>query len=116
MKEEFKNFVRKKPELIKYVNNGSMTWQKFYEQWNLYGEDDKYWNEYTKEETKKEESFNFSSIGDMIKKMDMDQVQKGVNSLQKIIELLQGLTLGTQGKNISDTGYKPRQLFKKFED
>ena len=57
MKEEFKNFVRKKPELIKYVNNGSMTWQKFYEQWNLYGEDDKYWSEYTtKENTNNKES------------------------------------------------------------
>lgn len=122
MKEEFKNFVRKKPELIKYVNNGSMTWQKFYEQWNLYGEDDKYWSEYTtkestnNKETKKEESFNFSSIGDMIKKLDMDQVQKGVNSLQKIVELLQGFTLGAGDKSVSDTGYKPRQLFKKFED
>ena len=120
MKEEFKNFVRKKPELIKYVNDGSMTWQKCYEQWSLYGEDDKYWSQYSKsaikEESKKEESFNFSSIGDIIKKIDMDQVQKGVNSLQKIIELLQGFTLGAGSTNTSDTGYKPRQLFKKFED
>ena len=46
----------------------------------------------------------------------MDQVQKGVNSLQKIIELLQGFTLGAGDENVSDTGYKPRQLFKKFED
>ena len=34
--EEFKNFVRTKPELIKYVQNGKMTWQKFYD---LYGTD-----------------------------------------------------------------------------
>ena len=37
--EEFKNFVRTKPELIKYVQNGKMTWQKFYEMYDLYGED-----------------------------------------------------------------------------
>ena len=27
--EAFKNFVRSKPELIKYVQNGEMTWQNF---------------------------------------------------------------------------------------
>ena len=37
--EEFKNFVRTKPELIKYVQNGKMTWQKFYELYDLYGTD-----------------------------------------------------------------------------
>ena len=46
MKEEFKNFVRKKPELIKYVNNGSMTWQKFYETYSLYGKENDVWNKY----------------------------------------------------------------------
>ena len=117
MKEDFKNFVRKKPELIKYVNEGNMTWQKFYEQWNLYGEDDKYWNQYkVKEEPKKEDNFSFSSIGDIIKKIDMDQVQRGVNSLQKIVELLQGFGAGSSSNNVADTSYKPRQLFKKFED
>lgn len=37
-KEEFKSFVRKNPSLIKYVNNNSMTWQKFYEMYDMYGE------------------------------------------------------------------------------
>lgn len=30
-KEEFKLFVKSHPELIRYVKNGEMTWQKFYE-------------------------------------------------------------------------------------
>ena len=37
-KDDFKNFVRTKPELIKYVKNGEMTWQKFYEIYDLYQE------------------------------------------------------------------------------
>ena len=116
MKEEFKAFVRKKPELVKYVNSGQMTWQKFYEQWNLYGEDENIWNNYKKEnkEVRKEETFNLTSIGEMIKKVDMASVQKGVNSLQKVVELLQGFSTGNT-TNTSET-YKPRQLFKKFED
>ncbi len=119
MKEEFKAFVRKKPELIKFVNSGKMTWQKFYEQWSLYGEDEKVWESYKGVDSKstsktKEESFNIGSITDMIKKVDMNSVQKGVNSLQKVIELLQGFT--TKDAASGTKSYEPRQLFKKFED
>ena len=113
MKDEFKKFVRKKPELIKYVNSGKLSWQNIYEQWSLYGEDDTIWNKYTEEENKKSDSFNISAITDMIKKLDVDQVKKGVNSLQKIIELVQGLTLSDTK---AATSYEPRQIFKKFED
>lgn len=119
LKEEFKLFVRKKPELIKYVNSGDTTWQKLYEQWSLYGEDENIWNKYKnniKEENKtsKDETFSLSSLTDMIKKIDMEQVQKGVNSLQKIVELVQGFSVKDVKTN--DNIYKPRQLFKKFED
>lgn len=121
LKEEFKAFVRKKPELIKYVNSGEMTWQKFYEQWSLYGEDEKIWQAYKgndkgESSKPKEETFNFSSIADMIKKVDMNSVQKGVNSLQKVIELLQGFTTKDAASSSVSKGYEPRQLFKKFED
>ena len=113
MKDEFKKFVRKKPELIKYVNAGKLTWQNIYEQWSLYGEDDSIWNKYNVEDNKKAETLNISSITDMIKKIDVDQVKKGVNSLQKIIELLQSFTLSD---NKASSTYEPRQIFKKFED
>lgn len=119
LKEEFKAFVRKRPELIKYVNSGEMTWQKFYEQWSLYGEDEKVWGSYKsteKKEDTKTDSFNIGNITDMIKKVDMNSVQKGVNSLQKVIELLQGFTTKDVGSSIGSKNYEPRQLFKKFED
>mgnify|MGYP003559557940 CR=1 FL=1 len=116
MKEEFKAFVRKKPELARYVNEGKSSWQKIYEQWNLYGEENEVWNDFSKETNKNsvESSLNFSSVGNIIKNIDMASLQKGVNSLQKIIELLQGFTLGSES-NKTDS-YKTRQLFKKFED
>ena len=38
-KETFKEFISKKPELIDYIKNGEMTWQKFYELYDIYGED-----------------------------------------------------------------------------
>lgn len=118
MKEEFKLFVKKRPELIKYVNSGKMTWQKFYEQWSLYGEDENIWKEYkTLDNINKEsDSFNISTITNMLKKIDMNQVKKGVNSLQKVVELLQSIVLKDSKSPSKDDLYEPRQLFKKFED
>ena len=120
LKEEFKTFVRTKPELISYVSSGEMTWQKFYEIWSLYGNDDKIWNKYkVKEEVKNQgnnEGFSISSLIDSIKKVDMNQVQKGVSSMQKAIELLQGLSTSKTTSQSNTSSYQPRQLFKKFED
>ena len=120
LKEEFKAFVRTKPELISYVSSGEMTWQKFYEIWSLYGNDDKIWNKYkVKEEVKNQgnnEGFSISSLIDSIKKVDMNQVQKGVSSMQKAIELLQGLSASKTTSQSNTSSYQPRQLFKKFED
>ena len=123
LKEEFKAFVRTKPELIGYVSKGDMTWQKFYEIWNLYGDDAKVWDKYKEPTTtssnvnKGGESFSFSSLIDSIKKVDMDSVQRGIGSMQKAIELLQGLTTkGSTTSSSAASSYQPRQLFKKFED
>lgn len=122
LKEKFKEFVRTKPELIKYVSSGKETWQSLFEIWSLYGSDDKVWNNYSsldvkeeKKEVKKEETFSFQSLIDSVKKLDMDSVKKGIGNVQKAIELLQGLT--TKGSTATPSStYTPRQLFKKFED
>ena len=45
-KEEFKTFIKNNPGFIKYVNNGEMTWQKFYEMYDLYGEENSVWDDY----------------------------------------------------------------------
>lgn len=122
MKEKFKEFVRTKPELIKYVSSGKETWQSLFEIWSLYGSDDKVWNNYSsldvkeeKKEVKKEETFSFQSLMDSVKKLDMDSVKKGIGNIQKAIELLQGLTAKGSTATQAST-YTPRQLFKKFED
>ena len=45
-KEDFKKFVRSHPNLINYVNNGSKTWQQFYEMYDIYGENNSVWKDY----------------------------------------------------------------------
>ena len=45
-KEEFKNFARLHPELLDYIKNKEMTWQNFYEIYDIYGSDENAWSKY----------------------------------------------------------------------
>ena len=44
--DNFKNFVKENPKLANFVRNGDMTWQKFYELYDLYGPFHDIWNKY----------------------------------------------------------------------
>lgn len=123
-KEEFKMFVRSHPELIQYVNSGRMTWQKFYEMYDIYGENNSVWLQYQNKEigdTKntKETKSMASTVGDtslkdlfnMVKKIDLDSVRKGAEGLQKAIALVQDF-----GGSKSTNNYQARPLYKHLED
>ena len=42
--DNFKDFVKRNPNLVTYVKKGQNTWQNFYELYDLYGEDNSIWN------------------------------------------------------------------------
>ena len=112
MKEDFKNFVNNHKELIRYVNSDKMTWQKFYDMYSLYGENSDVWDEYFKKDEIKKTNISFGDIIDSIKKLDADEVQKNINSLNKILSLISTLIAKDKEENI----YEPMPLYKKFED
>ena len=82
-KEDFKNFVKDKPELADYVDKGDMTWQKFYELYDLYGSDSSVWNKYSKKTTK---------ITDFMDKFDPDVLQEHITNAQKALDIFSELT------------------------
>ena len=45
-KEEFKEFLRTKPELTEYIRNNEVTLQSLYEIYDVYGEDAEAWKPY----------------------------------------------------------------------
>ena len=45
-KEEFKEFLRSKPELVEYIKNKEMTMQSFYEIYDVYGNSEEAWRPY----------------------------------------------------------------------
>ena len=120
-KENFKMFVRSHPELVHYVTNNQMTWQKFYELYDLYGEDNNVWNEYlnkdttvntTKTESKK--SNKFSDILDMAKNLDTNKLQDGISSVQKAIGLIGDILV--KDKKPDASTYNPRPIYRRFDD
>lgn len=114
-KEEFKIFVKSHPELISFVKRGKMTWQKFYETYSLYGKDDNIWNKYFKndEEKNEKENTSISDLIDMVKKVDLNSVQKNITNISKALGLVQSLITKDE---INTETYTPRPLYKKFED
>ncbi len=125
-KEDFKRFVRSHPELVNYVNKGTMSWQKFYEMYDIYGESNSIWKEYqptnqainntsTSSTTSKNNTVGDTSLKDlfnMVKKIDLDSVKKGAEGLQKAIALVQDFSLGSKQTN----NYQARPLYKHLED
>lgn len=125
-KEDFKRFVRSHPELVNYVNKGTMSWQKFYEMYDIYGESNSIWKEYqptnqainntsTSSTTSKNNTVGDTSLKDlfnMVKKIDLDSVRKGAEGLQKAIALVQDFSLGSKQTN----NYQARPLYKHLED
>lgn len=109
-KESFKVFAKNHPELINSIKSGESSWQKLYEIYDIYGEDDKAWNTYFK--SNNTSSFN---VSDIVKNIDMDSIQKHINTAQKALGLVQELT----GKTTSATSkvpVTPRPINKFFED
>lgn len=116
-KEEFKLFVRKHPQLIRYVKSDEMTWQKFFEIYSLYGPDDSVWDKYFNDESdssSEKESMSVSDLIDMVKRVDLDSVQKNITNINKALALVQSL-ITKEDTTVNDT-YTPRPLYKKFED
>ena len=116
--DNFKLFVKNNPNLITYVKNNTMSWQKFYELYDLYGEDNNVWNEYlnkdttvntTKTESKK--SNKFSDILDMAKNLDTNKLQDGISSVQKAIGLIGDILV--KDKKPDASTYNPRPIYRR---
>lgn len=108
-KESFKYFASQHPELADHVLNGEVSWQKLYELFDIYGENNSIWNRYL---SNTNSDVGFKDIFNNLKNIDVDSFQKGIENLQKTIGLLQGLPIGS---NI-DKPYIPREVYHHMED
>lgn len=113
-KENFKLFAKSHPELLNSIKDGSSSWQKLYEIYDIYGEDDRAWNTYFNKNTSTEN--NFGNISNIVKNIDMDSVQKHIHTAQKALDLVSELT-GKQATTATVKGpVSPRPINHFFED
>ncbi len=109
-KEDFKKFVRNNPRLTRYIKNKEMTWQSFYEIYDMYGESKEAWKPYLEDEKVK----NISSIDFMsyLKNIDLDAVQESINSIQRVLGVVGDLT----NKNDSTPTNDIKPLYQHLDD
>ena len=127
-KQEFKEFVKRHPELIKYVKSGEMNWQQFYELYCLYDEDNETWSDYfsgnqsysNQTQNKSSNSINnfgMSEIVNMLKNVKPEVLQQNINSIQKFLGFVSEF-VGDKNKpkpNVRNI-YTPRPTKNMFED
>ena len=120
-KEAFKEFVKKNPKLIKYVRNNEMTWQKFYEIYDLYGDDKNAWKEYLQEKKVEAAAASTATVGGVadfvnwLKTINLDGLQEGIGNVQRVLGIFQDFTKKDNNSDVKEE-YKPRPIYKHFED
>lgn len=95
-KQSFILYARNHPEFASHVLNGKVSWQQLYELYEIYGEDSNIWNNYTKNDY---DLNSFKEVFKVIKNVDLDSLQNGINSLQKTIGLIQDIGFKKWVKN-----------------
>ena len=109
---EFKQFIKDNPSLIRYIKNGEMTWQRFYEIYDMYGDEPEVWKKYffnEEKEIEKEQTLDFIS---WLKKLDLDTIQEGVQNIQRVIGVIGDIS----NQKEEEKNYTPRPLYKHFDD
>ena len=119
-KLEFKEFVKKHPNLIKQVENGNTTWQKLYEIFDLYGENNDVLKKYLVDDKNNLTNNslnlgnNFKELINMFKGIDLNTIQKGLSNLDKAIDAFKDILPTKEVSNLNN--YEPRPTYKYFED
>ena len=126
-KEEFKEFVKNNPKLISFVKNNEMTWQKFYEMYDLYGTEESVWKDYIGEKKVENEvtetavktgvaGLTLSEVVKWFKNVDLDGIQEGIGNVQRVLGVVQDFSKKDSSTESNKPAYKPRPLYKHFED
>ena len=116
-KENFKVFVKNNPILSTYVKNNEMTWQKFYEMYDLYGENSDVWQGYLNKQDNKNDNQNIMGnlrgIFDLLKGVDLQTVQKTLTGLDKAIGTFREFSSGSEDRIKT---YETRPTDRYYED
>ena len=120
-KDEFREFIKSKPELVDLVKNKKYTWQDFYEVYDLYGKDESVWEKYKENkdniESDDRKNASITELTNLVKNINIDNVQKYINNAQKAINVISELTAKkTSADTVQTIAKTPRVINKFFGD
>ena len=117
-KEEFKEFIKSKPELVDYVKSKEYTWQDFYEVYDLYGKDESVWEKYKEKKSDSEsddrKNASITELTNLVKNINIDNVQKYINNAQKAINVISELTAKKPSSDVVQAVAKTPRVINKF--
>ncbi len=94
-KELFKTFISNHPEILKYIKSKEMTFQDFYEIYDIYGEQNDVWDKYFKKDDTSADENRLKELTGLLKNINIDSIEHHVNNAQKVIGIIQELTKKT---------------------
>ena len=117
-KEEFKKFIKTKPELVNFIKEKKYTWQDFFEVYDIYGTDENVWSKYKEEDRLKSDNNSLKELTNLVKNLNLDNVQKYINNAQKAINVISELTSSKSAGSVisSEIPKTPRVINKFFGD
>ena len=89
-KDSFKNFIYNHPEFIDQVKNNKTTWQKLYELYDLYGENNEIWERYKSNSITS--NIDIKNLFNTLKNIDLDNLEQNITSIQKAVGLVEEFT------------------------
>ena len=100
--EDFKKYMYSHPEFIDYAKNNNISWQTFYELYDIYGENEEVWKKYTSKNIT--DSINIKNILNTVKNINLDSLEENISSIQKAVLLIEELTKTSNEKNVDVKG------------
>ena len=112
--DSFKKFVSNHPEFVDYVRSNKVSWQTFYELYDIYGEDENIWKKYTSNDLK--ESINIKGLFNTLKNINLDSLEENITSIQKAVGLVEELTKPSEKEEDKDKTIKEEKIDKLYGD
>ena len=112
--DSFKKFVSNHPEFVDYVRSNKVSWQTFYELYDIYGEDESIWKKYTSNDLK--ESINIKGLFNTLKNINLDSLEENITSIQKAVGLVEEITKSTKEDEKEKTNVKEEKIDKLYGD
>ena len=86
-RDSFKEFLKNNKSLASLVNDGTTTYQKLFETYDIYGEDTDVWSKI--KSSSKNSKINSKSAMEYLKNIDMDKLEENVSSIEKALAFLE---------------------------